>query len=228
MSLDCSFVFFYYCYLVYGNPWQTLYHIELHGDLLLWTVTTWIQNGQPGRKQNVLLVNNELHDSNYYKLWQLGYQMNSLVTKCCIPRYAGFYMISVRTIHCNLSQHGYKMDSIIAKHDNPCQRYCQRMWFLSWSIKLLNRGSLIIISKISQWLDLPECTCHNCSRICSVCCNHHHVLSSCMIGHLFYWGSCCSIFGILCNILSTIVCCLFKTKSLYCLPSNLLINPWYL
>ena len=99
-----------------------------------------------------------------------------------------FYMISVRTIHCNLSQQGYKMNSIIADHDNPCQLYCQRMWFLSWSIKLLNRRSLIIISKISQWLDLQECTCHSCSRICSVCCNHDHILSSCMIDHLFSLG----------------------------------------
>ena len=150
-----------------------------------------------------------MHDSNYYKLRQPGYQMNSLVTKCCIPRHAGFYMISTRTRYCNLSQPGYKMDSIIAKHDNPCQRYCQRMWFLSWSTKLLNRGSLVITSKMSQWLDLPECTCHTYSRICSVCCNHHHVLASFMIDHPFYWGSYCSIFGILCNILSTIVCCLF-------------------
>jgi hypothetical protein len=32
----------------------------------------------------------------------------------------------------------------------------------------------------------------------------------------FHWGSCCSIFDILCNSLSTIFCCLFKIKSLYC------------
>ena len=94
---------------------------------------------------------------------QPGYQMNSSVSKCWIPRQDGFNMISVRTIYCKLSQSGYKMDSIIAKHDNSCQRYCQRMWFLSWSIKLPNRGP-------------------------PVCCNHHHVLSSFMIDNLFLSG----------------------------------------
>jgi hypothetical protein len=127
--------------------------------------------------------------ANYYKLRQPGYQMNSFITKCCIPRQDGFNMIAVRTRYCNLSQSEYKMDSIIAKHDNPCQQYCQGMWFLSWSIKLLNQGSLIIISTIFH----NDLICQNVRVITvhviySVCCNHHHVLSSCMIDHLFSLG----------------------------------------